>query len=463
MRRTGNQSLVMFMTRFMTVVILFFWASEGLAYTLMDGNFELKGFVRNITSLRTEEPNGGLGGDQFKQYDVNLTRTSLQAEGSYTFNPEFRIYGRWRGSYDGTFDLKNNQTFPQDVVDQNRVENEFRELYVDLRKGPLFLRLGKQQIVWGESDGLRLADIINPLDLRAHYLLENWEDIRIGLPAIRSIYTVNPKLDLELVWVPVTFEPTKWAGKGMYWEIPGLGTGGVPEQNIPTSLRNGSVGGKVRTILGSGLEVSVYDYYHRDEMPHFDLTSTGLSLAHPYMNSIGGTFNTNVEALKTIFRGEAVYNIGESQLDFTKPDWMSKKDTISLMLGADRNTYLPINSESSLLSFQVFYKKVLDTDSTTRTFGDPNNTVPEETVITGFINTSYPHVVPNGVLTPSLLVAYDVTGAWWVSPKVSLKYGDNWTFALASNLFTGHNNTRGFFNPVNDRDEVYVDIKYSFE
>jgi hypothetical protein len=463
MRRRSDLSLAMFMTGFMAFVVLSFWAREGLAFTFFDGNFELKGFVRNITSVRTEEPNGGLGGDQFKKYDVDLMRTSLQVEGSYTITPEFRFYGRWRGSYDGTFDLKNSQTFPKDVVDQNQLENEFRELYVDIRKGPLFLRLGKQQIVWGESDGLRLADIINPLDLRAHYLLESWEDIRIGLPAIRSIYTVNPKLDLELVWVPVSFEPTKWAGHGMYWEIPGLGTGGVPEQTVDRSLRNGSVGGKVRSIIGSGLEVSVYDYYHRDEIPHFDLTSTGLSLAHPYMNSIGGTFNTNVETLKTIFRGEAVYNIGEGQLDFTKPDWISKKNTVSLMLGVDRNTYLPINSESSLLSFQVFYKKVLNTDSTTRTFGDPNNTVPEETVITGFINTSYPHLVPNGVLTPALLVAYDVSGAWWVNPKLSLKYGDNWTFAIASNLFTGHNNTRGFFNPVNDRDEVYVDIKYSFQ
>ena len=294
MTRKGNPVFATYATRIMAVLLLSFWASEGFAYTLLDGNFELKGFVRNITSVRTEEPNVGLGGEQFKKNDVELLRTSLQVEGSYTFSPELRAYGRWRGSYDGVFDLKNSQTFPQEVVDQNRLENEFRELYVDIRKGPLFLRLGKQQIVWGESDGLRLADIINPLDLRSHYLLESWEDIRIGLPAIRSIYTVNPKLDLEMVWVPVSFEPTQWAGHGMYWEIPGLGTGGVPEEKIPTSLRNGSVGGKVRAILGSGLEVSVYDYYHRDEMPHFKLNPTGLSLAHPYMNSIGGTFNTNV-------------------------------------------------------------------------------------------------------------------------------------------------------------------------
>ena len=43
-----------------------------------------------------QEPSVGLGGEQFKKWDVQLSRTFLQLEGSYTFNPDLRIYGRWR-------------------------------------------------------------------------------------------------------------------------------------------------------------------------------------------------------------------------------------------------------------------------------------------------------------------------------------------------------------------------------
>ena len=38
------------------------------------------------------------------------------------------------------------------------------EIYVNLQKGPAFLRLGRQNLSWGETDGIRLLDVINPID-----------------------------------------------------------------------------------------------------------------------------------------------------------------------------------------------------------------------------------------------------------------------------------------------------------
>ena len=38
------------------------------------------------------------------------------------------------------------------------------EWYFNITKGPLFIRIGKQNLSWGESDGFRLLDQINPLD-----------------------------------------------------------------------------------------------------------------------------------------------------------------------------------------------------------------------------------------------------------------------------------------------------------
>jgi len=42
----------------------------------------------------------------------------------------------------------------------------FRELYVDTEAAGWSLRLGKQQVVWGTADGIKLLDIINPTDFR---------------------------------------------------------------------------------------------------------------------------------------------------------------------------------------------------------------------------------------------------------------------------------------------------------
>ncbi len=461
MTRSGG----MVLTGILVLTVLVLRPGVGFSYTLLDGNLDLKGFVRNITAMRTEKPDGRLGGAQFEKGDVELSRSFLQLEATYTIDPEVKVYTRWRGAYDASFDFNKDLQFSQPVIDDQKRENEVRELYVDVRKGPLFIRLGKQQIVWGESDGLRLADIINPLDFRWHYFFEDWQDIRQGLPAIRTIYGVTPKTDLELVWVPVTFKPAKFAGAGTYWEIPGAGIGGLPEKEYPASINNGSVGGKVKTSFGSGIDVSLYDYYHRVENPALELTSTGMDFAHPYVNSVGGTFNTFSDTIKTVVRGEAVYNRNEPQSDFTKPDFISKKNTIAVMLGLDRPTYLPINAESTMLSAQVFYKKVLSADPTTVMFGDSNDPgrTSDQTMISGFITTSYNRLFPNTTLTPSVFVFYDVIGSGWARPMVNVKYGDNLSVSLAYNHLWGHQDGRGTFDPISDRSEAYLDIKYSFQ
>ena len=454
---------------FVLAALSFCFTSSSFAYTLLDGNFELKGFVRNITAVRTENPKGGLGGDQFNRGDVELSKSFLQTEGTYTVSPSLKVYGRWRGDYDLVFDIKGQDKFSQAVVDDQRMESAFQELCVDIRQGPLFLRLGKQQVVWGESDGLRLADIINPLDFRWHYFLEDWQDIRQGLPMIRAIYGVTPKTDLEFVWAPVTFKPAKWAGAGTYWEFPGAGIGGIPEKKYDTNINNGSVGGKIKTTLGSGFDVSIYDYYHRLETPTLSapnpINPGTWQFVHPYVNSVGGTFNVFVGPVKTVFRGEAVYNKDEPQMDFTKPEFISRKNTFSFMLGADRPTSLPINSESTLLSFQVFQKMVLSKDATTIMFGD--SAAPgkhdKQTMFSGFLTTSYNYLIPSVVVTPSYFVVYDVIGAGWMRPMLNFKYLDSLSVSLAYNKIWGHKDGRGYFDPFSDRSEAYLDVKYSFQ
>ncbi len=60
-----------------------------------------------------------------------------------------------------------------------------RELYIDTSAAGWDFRLGKQQIVWGTADGMKLLDIINPTDFRE--LNQNvTEDARIPVWAINA-------------------------------------------------------------------------------------------------------------------------------------------------------------------------------------------------------------------------------------------------------------------------------------
>jgi hypothetical protein len=45
-------------------------------------------------------------------------------------------------------------------------QDYLRELYFDATAGDISFRVGKQQVVWGTADGIKLLDIINPTDFR---------------------------------------------------------------------------------------------------------------------------------------------------------------------------------------------------------------------------------------------------------------------------------------------------------
>jgi len=104
--------------------------------------------------------------------------------------------------------------------------NDLREAYIDLafRDVPVSLRLGKQQVIWGESDQFRLMDIINPLDLTWHLQQEDWDKIRIPLWMIKGIWDMGDLGPIanaftEVVWNPgdfaagakVNFLPAPWS------------------------------------------------------------------------------------------------------------------------------------------------------------------------------------------------------------------------------------------------------------
>jgi hypothetical protein len=81
-------------------------------------------------------------------------------------------------------------------------EYELKELYVDLEllDARLWVRLGKQTIVWGKTELFRAQDQFNPLDL-ALSSLPGLEESRIALWAARAVYSfwdVGPLQDVRV-------------------------------------------------------------------------------------------------------------------------------------------------------------------------------------------------------------------------------------------------------------------------
>lgn len=75
------------------------------------------------------------------------------------------------------------------------------EAYVNITKGPLFIRIGRQNLSWGEADAFRLLDQINPLDNNFGGFTTALDERRIPLDMIRaqwSFGTLGPVSDVTL-------------------------------------------------------------------------------------------------------------------------------------------------------------------------------------------------------------------------------------------------------------------------
>ncbi len=82
---------------------------------------------------------------------------------------------------------------------RNYTQNDYlRELYMDTSLGDWDLRIGKQQVVWGTADGIKLLDIINPTDFRE--LNQNaMEDSRIPVWMINAERNIGERGNVQLI------------------------------------------------------------------------------------------------------------------------------------------------------------------------------------------------------------------------------------------------------------------------
>lgn len=80
------------------------------------------------------------------------------------------------------------------------LEFELRELYLDGNLGDAAIRRGKQQVVWGQADGLGVLDVVNPFSFR-EFVLPEAADRRIPLWMVNVEWLLGDGT-LQALWIP---------------------------------------------------------------------------------------------------------------------------------------------------------------------------------------------------------------------------------------------------------------------
>lgn len=250
---------------------------------------------------------------------------------------------------------------------------ELREIYLARSLFGGFLTIGKQQVVWGQADGLKVLDVVDPQDFR-EFILDSFEDSRIPLWTV-NFETRLPVGALQLLWIP---DPT-------VHDIPEIGSAYeltartlVPRPPPGVEIEFGDLRAPRRIIADSdagmrwagtfdGLDVSLCYLYRTDDVPvlyrTIEVDLVDLVILDPevtvepsYERShlAGGTFSTVFGSL--VIRGEAGVSVGRfySTDDITDRDGVVRANEVATVLGFDwqgfRDTFLSLQIFQSTIS-----------------------------------------------------------------------------------------------------------------
>ncbi len=341
----------------------------------------------------------------------------------------------------------------------NDLSFNMREIYTDLYFKSFDLRIGKQQVVWGKSDGVFITDIVSPLNL-TEFLLPDFDEIRTGVLAAKLDYYIGSGT-LEAIWIPL-FTPTTRPNESSPFYIPP--TFMAPpsfdwsNSEIKPSLENSEMFLKYATMT-SIVDFELMAGYTWDDNPSMhvqknflkdsasgtpSLIGLNISPEHHRLAVAGGAFSTQVKS--AIFRGEVAYYTGKhfQTRDPNAVDALIEKDYLHYLVGVDYSI------KGLNLSAQFIQEAIMDYDDlmntsemqSTMTFRAQYNLLRETLHLELF---SYIGLTNEDAL---------------IRPKITYDFDDSFSILLGSNIFVG--NESGRFGQYHDNSMIYAKIKYNF-
>lgn len=223
---------------------------------------------------------------------------------------------------------------------KDRTGMELREAYLAYAKGNLDLRVGRQIVVWGVADALRLTDCVSPFDY-TEFLAQDYDDIRMPVNALRAKYTWRT-VTFEAIGIPVadffilpTDQRNPWALSLPSASLPYAIDleSGKPEKR----LRNMEYGGRI-TVSLSGIDFSLSALRTWNKMPALSLalSKDGKSLLvngeYRRMTMLGADCSLPIGQF--VLRTEAACYFGEAQSGSVGKDVVCR-DTYNALVGVD--------------------------------------------------------------------------------------------------------------------------------
>ena len=235
--------------------------------------FQFNGFVDTYHAVQAEHP-----------HDFTTSRTRLRAE--------------LRVDYENAYLFTSLNGVHNSILD-DRTGVQLQEAYFNYQNDLVEFKAGRQIVVWGVADGLRVTDLISPVDY-TEFMSSDYDDMRMAVDGFRVKYP-GERVNAEIVYVPVP----------RYFQMP-LGEDNPWRPNLPekagldfpkgpdAKFKNGDFGTRLSFFL-SNLDFSISAFHTHNQSP--------VSVVEPV--SMDSVVIHGIHETMTMFGGDMSMPIGE--------------------------------------------------------------------------------------------------------------------------------------------------------
>ena len=450
--------------------------------SLLDADrLTLSGYLKNATSINVDTADDM---DEFMKI-----RSTVQLASEYRLTDNIHLFAILRQWYDSAYDAESRwrrRDGNRKKMSRTRQNDWLRECYLDYYSDSLDIRIGKQQVVWGTADGVKILDIINPIDYREFdFELVRARDADVKIPLWMTKIEYSPTVNgaLQFLFIPDYetnfFAPAAApyavramnAGEDRLDVLRNLGADVVIRKKKPgRSLEKSKIGLRWLDVI-NGFEYTLnylhgYSYSmtrHFQGIRPFGVPFPGsvASFEDRYAQTETFGFSFTKAMIEGLlrgynFRGEFAYIMNNKNAYGTKDNQVGvgKVDSYNYVLGVDK--YYWTNWFFSFQLIQYWLEREKE-KGYHYLFGPTSDILDRcETILSLRIKTDF----MNERLQPSVLIQWGDDNDWKMNPMVEYELRDYMILTWGMHIIQGHSSQ--LFGQYKNRDTMFFEVKVGF-
>lgn len=387
------------------------------------------------------------------------TKLNLALDMRHSENWKSRI--EVMGWYDASWALHGRDNYTSDVLDSYEYFLDVKDAYIQgTLSNSLDIKIGRQIVIWGKSDSIRITDVINPLDIREPGMVDI-EDLRLSETMTKLDYYFGD-YGLSAMVIHEARLPIEPAFGSDYRPRDAFGRT-VPDSVFPD-----------RKALGWELENTQFALALDGRYEGWDLSwylsnvinnsffsidkSSGVPLrSYDKINMAGVA--TNVVSGAWLYKAEAAYINGVTYRSVT-----DKKDRLDALVGLDYSGF-----HKTVLSFELANRHVFNYEETmllpATTTGRFPDYVREDSVIAA-LRASYTfdhdNASVNYLINMTGSSSFNFEDGGFQRFWMDYKYSDTITFNGGIVDYLGGDGIIPFYNAISNNDRIFAEAVYSF-